>query len=154
MLQKVYFNTENTATITCSECNKSRILNVERYLQARRPINVKCGCGNRFPIQLEGRKYYRKEADLTGTYTHLDSSKAGRMIVETLSFSGVGFRTLAPHVIQVGDVLRVEFRLDNVKRTHINKWVIVRWVHQQRVGSEFEDAQPYDKDMTIYLMPS
>ena len=154
MLQKVYVNAENTATITCSECKKSRILNVEMYLQVRRPVKVKCGCGHHFPIQLEGRKYYRKEADLTGTYTHLDTSKARRMIVETVSFSGVGFRTLAPHVIQEDDVLRVDFRLDNATRTHINKWVIVRWVQNQQVGSEFHDVQPYDKDMAIYLMPS
>jgi PilZ domain len=151
--QKVYVNAEFIATITCPQCDKSRTMHVELFLHARRPIKVQCGCGNAFPIRLEGRKYYRKDAELPGTYAYVENAQAGRLVVETLSFSGIGFRTMGPHTIHVDDLLLVSFTLDNAKQTPMQKWVVVRWVNDQRIGTEFHDIDLYDKEMGVYLMP-
>jgi hypothetical protein len=128
-------------------------MNVGSFLHAKRPIKVQCGCGNTFPIRLEGRKYYRKDAELPGTYTDVENAHASRLVVETLSFSGIGFRTLKPHTIHVNDLLLLSFTLDNAKQTLIKKWVVVRWVNDQRIGTEFHDIDLYNKEMGVYLMP-
>ncbi len=153
MQQKVYVTEENTATITCPQCDKSRTMDVELFLHVRRPMKVRCKCEHVFPIRLEGRKFYRKDADLPGTYAYVDRSQAGRIIVETLSFSGIGFRTLAPHAIAVDDVIQLSFALDNQHQSLLNKWIIIRWVAGQRIGSKFYEVQPYDKDIAMFLMP-
>lgn len=152
-LQKVYVNAEFIATITCQLCDKSRTMNVESFLHARRPIKVQCSCGNVFPVRLEGRKYYRKDVELPGTYAYVENAQAGRLVVETLSFSGIGFRTLGAHTIHINDLLLLSFILDNAKQSPMKKWVVVHWVNGQRIGTEFHDIDLYDKEMGVYLMP-
>jgi hypothetical protein len=151
--QKDYVDAEFIATITCQQCDKSRTMNVESFLHARRPIKVQYGCGNAFPIRLAGRKYYRKDAELPGTYAYVENAQSGRLVVETLSFSGIGFRTMEPHTIHVDDLLLISFTLDNAKQTPMRKWVVVCWVNDQRIGTEFHDINLYDKEMGVYLMP-
>ncbi len=153
MAHKVYLNAHNTVTITCPQCNKTDIVNVEHYLHIHRPITVNCPCGHRFAVILEGRKFYRKDAGLPGTYTSLETSQTGRLVIETLSFSGIGFRTLTPHVIHIDDMLQLAFILDDAQRTSMDKRAIVRWVHGQHIGAEFSDIKAYDKTLGAYLMP-
>ena len=58
-----------------------------------------------------------------------------------------------PHTIHVDDLLLISFSLDNAKQTPMKKWVVVRWVNGQRIGTEFHDIDLYDKEMGVYLMP-
>jgi hypothetical protein len=82
------------------------------------------------------------------------SDKAGSMIVEDLSFSGLGFRTRLKHNLQIGDIIDLRFVLDNTLRSEIVKKAIVRRIHDQFVGVEFCDLTAYDKQLGYYLMPS
>ena len=64
-----------------------------------------------------------------------------------------GHRTEKPvEDLNVGDELFVEFRLDDAKRTLIEKEVIVRWVNMPYIGVEFTSQSLYDGALGFYMM--
>jgi hypothetical protein len=59
-----------------------------------------------------------------------------------LSASG----TIAP-----GDLLKIEFRLDDARRSLVQKKVVVRNVSEDSVGTEFTVTEALDKALGFYL---
>jgi hypothetical protein len=151
---RVFVDKDDEGTVTCSDCGRSKRINFVKYKDSREPLKVKCGCGSVFKIIVELRHYYRKSTQLSGHYTMPSSDKAGSMIVEDLSFSGLGFRTRLKHNLQIGDIIDLRFVLDNTLQSEIVKKAIVRRIHNQFVGVEFCDLTAYDKQLGYYLMPS
>ena len=58
------------------------------------------------------------------------------------------------HKIEVNDVLTIEFRLDNRRRTRIVKTVRVMHVMGGTIGAEFRERQAYSTELTYYLNAS
>jgi hypothetical protein len=75
------------------------------------------------------------------------------MLVRDVSQAGIRFVTLASHNLSEGDEGKVRFTLDDMRRSEIERNVIVRCVADKNVGCEFTDAVPYDKVLGFYLMP-
>ena len=61
----------------------------------------------------------------------------GRMIVENLSRTGLGFRPLAPPSVRVNAVVQVTFTLDNPQQTLIQKAAQVRSIEGGFIGAAF-----------------
>jgi hypothetical protein len=157
--QKIFIGDKSQAVIRCSNCGKTKTVDVESIRHIRKPIRVKCGCACVFNVVLEERKYYRKETTLSGV-----CSKGGQngspfpITVENLSRSGVGFvvydKGVTVNGIQQNDTLNIEFRLDNKTKALIRSKIIVRFIRDNYVGAEFccldEHAK---KELGFYLMP-
>ena len=80
----------------------------------------------------------------------------GRLIVEDISRTGIGFRILNNHTVQPNDVLAVTFTLDDKQQTRIQKSVRVRRIDNYFVGAEFLDHDAYtdtNRMLGFYLMP-
>jgi hypothetical protein len=73
------------------------------------------------------------------------------MIVENLSFFGIGCRTERQDDIQVGDVLRIKFTLDGERQSVVVKEVLIKWVHEDTIGGEFCDYNTYDRELITYV---
>ena len=156
MTEKVYITSKKMATFICPICQKSKTVDVSKYASLDKIVKVKvtCPCGYAYTSILEKRKKYRKETNLPGSFVHFVDGRqvgGGLMNVKDLSTSGLKIHTNVQHSCTVGDVVLVEFSLDDVHRTLIKKKVIVRNVIGQNIGTEFAPTEAIDKALGFYL---
>ena len=155
--QKVFISNNNTATFVCPQCGNVSTANVAKYaaIDKKVTVNCKCNCGHHFKVSLEKRRQYRKETDLPGTYYHRmpnGEMDKGIMRVVDISSKGLKLRLNVERKFEIGEQLRVEFHLDDKRRTPINKDVIVRNVKKNLVGTSFAPTEGDDPSLGFYLM--
>ena len=158
MDQTVFISSNNTATFRCPQCGKAKTSDVSRYAVTDQKITVNCTCtcGHQFRCRLEKRKQYRKGADLPGKFTLLGQdgpADTGLVKVVDISTTGLKLKMTVPRAFPVGAKLLVEFRLDDRKRTPMEKRVIVRNVSGPFVGAAFHPNELDDPALGFYLMP-
>jgi hypothetical protein len=158
MVKKIHITREQTAVITCPMCQISKTTDVSKVIKLEKmaKFNVRCRCGHIFTALLERRKHYRKETNLTGSYVRLVSGKPlgrGHMTVRDLSLTGMRLEVHGPHDFSEGDIMEIEFRLDDMKKTLIKRKVVVRNVKNYYLGIEFFQTEKEDKALGFYLMP-
>lgn len=156
-LQKVYVGQDNRAVFVCPHCGNSKTADAGKYMDRKGPLKVRCTCGLTFSVSLEFRRAYRKETTLVGHYCKLPGCMHWEeMVVKNISPSGLGFTALSPHDLTGGCLVRVRFRLDDAKRSEIEKDVVVKEVKQDHVGCKFTAPLQFsqaDKALGFYLMP-
>lgn len=101
---------------------------------------------------LERRQYYRKNVKLAGSYENPQSGESMDFLLENLSLNGIGFTTLLDHRLKKNDLLRLRFRLDDSRRSEINRLAKVKYINERYVGIQFADQKSYDSDLGFYLM--
>jgi transcription elongation factor Elf1 len=157
MDQKVFISNSNTATFVCPQCGNVTTTDVSKYAAIEQKVTVKCrcNCGNRFNVTLEKRRQYRKSTDLPGVYYHrMDNGDIGKGNMRVVDVSSTGFKlklSVAQN-FQIGEALRVEFYLDDKRRTFIEKELIVRNVKDNLVGTSFAPSEGDDPNLGFYLM--
>jgi hypothetical protein len=156
MVEKVYITSKEMATFVCPQCQKSKTVNVSQYANLDKIVRVKvtCPCGHAYTSILEKRKKYRKETNLPGSYFRIvDGKKIGNglMLVRDLSNTGMKLQINGEHDCAVGDVLQVEFRLDDTHRTLVTKKVIIRNISKPYLGTELAPTEAMDKALGFYL---
>ena len=156
MTEKVHITSKQMATFICPKCQKSKTVNVSKYASLDKKVKVKvtCPCGYGYTSLLEKRKKFRKDANLPGSYVLLaDGRQAGDglMTVKDLSTSGLKLQINTQLNCTVGDVMLVEFHLDDALRALIKKKVIVRNIVGKNVGTEFTPTVAIDKALGFYL---
>ena len=152
----VYVTSENQARFVCPQCGKSKTVDAGRFKSSARTVRVKvrCPCGHKYTAILEKRHGYRKEVSLPGSFVHfVDGRETGRgaMTVRDISTGGIKLRITNTDKINVGDVLQLEFRLDDAHRSLLQKKVIVRNIKDMHVGVEFAMSESTDKALGFYL---
>ncbi|MBW2441362.1 MAG: PilZ domain-containing protein [Deltaproteobacteria bacterium] len=156
MTEKVYITSKQMATFICPQCQKSKTVDVSKYANLDKIVKVKvsCPCGYGYTSILEKRKKYRKQTNLPGSFVRLVDGRrvgGGLMTVKDLSTSGLKIQTNVQHNCAVGDVVLVDFTLDDSHRTLIKKKVIVRNIVGQHIGTEFAPTEAIDKALGFYL---
>jgi hypothetical protein len=157
MIEKVFITSNNTATFVCPQCGNVTTANVAKYASIDKKVTVKCACscGHRFSVSLEKRRQYRKAADLPGMYYYRmpngDEDK-GIMRVVDISSTGIKLKLNVERDFTIGELLRVEFHLDDKRRTYIEKRVIIRNVYKNLVGTSFAANEGDDPNLGFYLM--
>ena len=149
----IYASQQGHATIVCSQCGKTKVIQVADFYPLQASLKVKCPCGYRFAITLEVRKFYRKPVWLTGEY--YTGARRARMLVQDISKGGLGFRTEHPHALQVNERISVRFRLDDPQGSEVSTLAVVRRVDGSFVGAEFLDVGTYtatNRILGFYLM--
>ena len=156
MMEKVYITSRQMATFVCPKCQKSKTVDVSQYANLDKiiKVNVKCPCGYGYTSILEKRKKYRKETNLHGSYARIVDGKevgSGLITVKDLSTTGMKLQINGNHGCAEGDVLKVEFHLDDAQRSLIRKKVIIRNVGGKEIGTEFAPTEAVDKALGFYL---
>ena len=156
MFEKVYITSKQMATFICPKCERSKTVNVSSYVNIDKmvKVKVKCPCGYAYTSLLEKRKKYRKVTNLHGSYIRIVDGKAvgsGLMSVKDLSTTGMKLHINGNHGCEVGDVLKVEFYLDDYQRSLVRKKVIVRNVFKSEIGTELAPTEAVDKALGFYL---
>ena len=154
---KSYVTGGQSTTVKCSLCSRTRRLNVSGFLKANSLVRFKanCLCGNSFETILERRKHYRKLTNLAGTYescSRKNGEGRGLLTIEDLSRSGMKLKIIGPKDISTGDILMVQFHLDDIVRSLLDTMVIVKNKHDSYIGTEFAPTEQISKALGFYLL--
>ena len=164
MVEKtVFINSKNLATFVCPECKKSVTKDVSKYKDIDKVVrvNCKCTCGHQYVVLLEKRGFYRKVANLSGVFIFGPEQLSAPMIVKNLSRTGLQFEITdfkEELTLTKGDIIVVEFQLDNPQQTVIHKEVVVRTiVRNSHIGAKFcfvdidDIRDPITRALNFYL---
>ena len=151
---KIYVRPNNRAVLICPYCGQWQSILAEPFRGYKHKLKVRCFCKETFRVFLEFRKKIRKKTFLKGFYID-HSQKGSRCDISILDISVIGltFSSLDAPSLRIDDELGVEFCLDLGKGTNIKRDVIVKNIHQKRVGCEFElSGGAFDDQLGQYVV--
>jgi len=159
-MQKAFITRDNKVTFSCPQCKGMRTVDVTKYkaLEKAVKIKVRCPCGHDYPVMIERRKQFRKAVSLPGTFSRIFNDRRagnGTMVVKDVSRNGLQIRVNDSSYMKAGDILEVEFKLDDNKRSPIRKEVVIRKIVGYDLGTEFtsvDAGNASDKAIGFYLM--
>lgn len=138
--------------LKCVNCKDPLILNSDTLLLEKQ-FEVRCHCGMVHDIVMGSRRYARKVTWLSGCYYSSDNPIITReMAVENISFGGICFRVQMPFTMNVGDLVHLEFTLDDANQTEVRVSAMVRNVWQDMIGVEFINSEHFNCDIAAYLI--
>jgi hypothetical protein len=154
---RAYLHDDRTAVIKCPRCDRAKTVDVSTYSDMERYVRftARCSCGHTFKVVLERRKHFRKQVHLSGKCALKGGEHPRSIIVKDLSRQGLRFQIWEPAPYNTGDILTVEFKLDNAKQTVIQKDVVIQLMAGETIGAEFYSRDPqnvYDKELGFYLL--
>ena len=147
----IYAGATNEVKIICPKCGLEKNMNVFKFKDTHKRLKAKCKCGEVFPIELEFRRYYRKEVRLTGEYFFQGKDERGDILIEDISMTGIKFSTLKPHNISKDDTVELKFTLNNQRKTEIQTLVKTKWIKDRHVGAQFINLKHFKQDLVFYL---
>lgn len=155
---KAYADENGLVTFVCQDCARVQKEQAQAYKGVKMPVRIQCKCGNVYEVEIEFRKFYRKETNLEGIYSTAQKSSDwgrnwGNIIVIDLTMQGCKFETLKANLLNPYEEIEIEFYLKNDKNSLIKKRALVRYISQNYVGCEFiELPGSQDPDLGFYLM--
>ena len=153
-ITKAYVDDKGFVLLVCSNCNTIQQQEAKSYGGAKGPISITCGnCGYVYDVEIEFRKFYRKGIRVDGLYFGVSNPKIwGKMVLKNVSMQGCGFETMGANPFQPGDLIKIEFQLNDAKRSVIKKQAAVRSTFKKYVGCQFQDLpNAMDADLGFYL---
>ena len=159
-IQRVFLSDDsNIAFFQCPNCNVTKEADVTKYKKITTAVTlkVKCTCGHKYSVMLERRKFFRKDTNLLGKFwfSPLEGpSQRGMMTVLDISKGGFKLKIATRALFKPGDILELEFNLDNKTQTLIKKQVFVRNVKGNIVNVEFcsfDSDEGGDRAIAFYL---
>ncbi|MCM2284052.1 MAG: HDOD domain-containing protein [Desulfobacula sp.] len=95
---------------------------------------------------------FGKAVSLGGDFIRLKTRESGHIQVERLSMTAVRFRVPKSHGIEVNDFLDIRFTLDDLKKSVVERRIVVREIRPAYILADFYNPPPYSKDLGFYLM--
>lgn len=151
-IQKSYVETDDTFNVICPACSFSKRLSTKKFGQRKHQLSIKCTCGERYKLQLEYRAYHRKEVDSLGICI-IDSFDEEPVKLLNLSLGGVCLKVILPDRFQPGHKGVIKFKLDDPKRTEIQKHIKIKSISGEKLHCEFIKDRAFEKELGFYLRP-
>ena len=151
MITKIFLTKSGKAGISCPECGKTKLMDIERFSHRDKAIRLKitCKCSHIFSVFLERRKNVRKNVILIGEL--IAGKKKYSIVINDISKKGLKIRTERVLDLKRGDKVDIEFRLDDAGRSRVSKEIVIKKIDQQYINVEFLSRQHYDK-FGVYLL--
>jgi hypothetical protein len=165
MAETIYV-VDDKATFVCPVCSQRKTISVRQHVKKETAVEIKstCTCGHSWKSILERRRHYRKPVKLRGRYTFRNDVfleegltagsfvGKGKMKVVDLSLKGLKIEFNNRPELHVNDLLAVEFRLKDKKRTQIRENASVRSIEGHCVGSAFGPEVSGNTSLGFYLL--
>ncbi len=74
------------------------------------------------------------------------------MVVTDISFEGINIVVFNAYDLEQGDLLDVDFALNDARETEIRRTVRIKRISKKRIGCEFIKDRAYDKQLGFYLL--
>ena len=150
---QVYAVKNGSIDFVCPKCAFSKLVNVERFLQRNKEVQVKirCKCYNLQTVILDRRNNRRKPTEIQGRYFFTPKDRPitdGEISIKDLSYAGLGFDLLSASngAFGAGDVLRVQFKLFSTSSILIKKEAVVKQINDLRVSATFREPLKNEDD--------
>lgn len=143
-VQKYYIGKNDTLTIMCLKCKRTRKISISDIDTKGQSIRVICPCSHTFFIHLEFRKSFRKIINEHGYYrkTNESTEKIKPCFIKDISIGGLGISISDMDNIFDSDELVVTFKLGLINSAEIKSLIRVSHVNSNMdVGGEFIDDQ-------------
>ena len=150
-METIYTDDTNRVSIICPKCGFEQKINTTNFKDTQKKLKGRCRCGEPYQFTIEFRKRYRKDVSLPGEYNLQGKGEKGDIVVRDLSMIGIRFECLNPHHILRDDTVKVKFKLDDPKRSDIQKHVKVVWVEDRIIGAYYIETKLYKNDLKFYL---
>ncbi|WP_136808476.1 hypothetical protein [Desulfosediminicola flagellatus] len=151
-VEKAFVNDDGKATLVCPNCNSVKVVTTDQYRERQHRLKVRCSCTHVFVVNLDFRQCFRKETNLTGIFNMHPPAVGGGMVqIQNLSLIGVAFAIKGVHSIEPGHKGRIDFTLDNRRKTRLVREFIVRATRGNSIGCEFRKDQAFEKELGFYL---
>ena len=151
-MEKVYVDHTNRVKIICPKCGLEKNKIVSKFKDTHKRLKAKCKCGEVFQLALDFRKYFRKNAQLTGKYFVKGKDEKREILIEDISKTGIKFATLKPHNFTKGDLVELKITLDTPIRMEVRTSVKIIWIIDRNVGAQFNNPKLLEKDLGLYLI--
>lgn len=154
--QKVFIGSRKEVEVICPQCDRSLTIPVGRIQSMGKSVPARCVCGIQFSVIFERRANYRKSTGLLGRFTRTVGSQTqtGDVVIENLSRGGLCLKLSGQLQFQIGELLSVDFRLDNEEETVIRTQVLIKNIRQDGIGAEFHSLDEHTRKLLgFYLMP-
>jgi hypothetical protein len=147
----VFPDAQGMIYLLCPFCNAST-LEPGKSFPIHKSIWINCPCGKSYELIVEHRTDFRKKTSLSGIYwkkTSPDVFQNGTVSDLTLN----GCCLLAPdrHALHLGEHIQLVFRLDDPKRTKIEREAVVRRIKENTVGCQFIGTPAFDPELGFYV---
>ena len=106
------------------------------------------------PHRPESRHEPRTPVLLMGTYQHQGQSDRTPVVIEDLSRSGVGMLSFAPDALSPGDIVDLQFGLEDSDQSVIKTTVCVRWVQRDILGAQIVHPEALPQAFFDFLQVS
>lgn len=148
-VKKIYVDSDGMVNFTCPQCWITKKESAYIYKSHPEPVTIECTCQNVYVVQIDFRRAYRKKTNLSGSYT---ATKWGIMTVKNISMGGGGFEAKLHHGLIHGDNIKIQFQLDNDKRSLIKKNATICVIEGNYIGCRFLDPPgSIDSELGFYL---
>lgn len=146
--------------LSCPDCGKQKPVPLKQLTALGSAISATCPCARRFTILFDRRKVPRRTVRLEAIVTRVGDAasiadrprKLGWMVIKDLSREGLRLASVNARHLNPGDLLMVQFNLDNSSRTLIEKLARVASINGDEVGCRFEVIDRHDITLGFYLM--
>lgn len=152
-VKKIYADVNGIVTFVCQTCGHIEKDQASKYKDRKGPVHIQCKCGTAYYAEVEFRKFYRKKTNLQGVYASVKLANGWqKIIIKNLSLEGCQFQAVNLFDLIPGDEIKIEFRLDDVKKSLIRKKAVIRSVNNFSVGCKFKELPgTFDPDLGFYL---
>lgn len=151
MTPKIFLTKSGKAGISCPECGKTKLMDIEKFSHRDKEVRLKitCKCSHIFSATLERRKNVRKQVILIGVL--IAGKKKYSIVINDISRPGLKIRTEKILDLNLNDIVSIEFTLDDAGKSRISKEVVIKKIDQQYINVEFLSQEHYDK-FGLYLL--
>jgi hypothetical protein len=133
----IYTDANGMVFLHCPFCERSRREPVADF-PSNVTFKVDCPCGGSYESMIEVRKIFRKSLSFKVLISRIDPPGFSEtVVVNNLSLGGCGFQASAKHGLQIGNIIQIRFKTDNVTKPIIWKEATVRFVNDRYIGCEF-----------------
>ena len=125
--------------LVCPSCGFECDADASRFFKIRNKVTfeARCRCGHSWNCRLEKRENYRRSVSLNGTYRYTPQNgypRTGSLEVLDISLKGLKIRLDRERQIQIGELVEVEFRMDDKDRKIRKRQVIVKNINGRVLG--------------------
>jgi len=153
-MRRVYLDKERKGCAICEKCGRVQRMQVAETVPEQ-TVKIKCKCRHIFSVRIDQRQHYRKDVSLPGTFEKIypANSEKGKVIVQDISQTGLGFLTYTKRNVNINDIVKLKFILDDPHSSTIDVRGTVKIVKDQYVGIELERPNEHiQKILGFYLM--
>ena len=145
MVKKIFITEDLHASISCDECGKIYKKDVSTFIGHKHSVKLRytCKCGHSASVILERRRYIRKPREFKGFI--VSGKNKDSIMVNDLSRYGLKLSMDHAHELSIGDILCLEFFLDDPSKSRVTTHACVkRVISPTSAGCEFIADEHYD----------